>query len=269
MHQLNPNAMVHRSVFIWAIRSQGGRTDVDAFCKFHDLHYQMKGKDETCLHNNFGCYNFAYRKDTTGPVLAYRIKWHGDWTKEWFYSKVDSEQREDFKGLLMSPLKVSFSMKQPKCEMNEAIDECYKAFNTIIKKIGSRDLVQEVLAYNIYPTRTGWKLPKEVKSKDEELVMLAFYFKEQSSYKSPSVGWLKLIEKKCNQVYGNYLVREHEYMKSIFGSQGKLWLYRVMNALGFEYSDHENPSNNVEAGDKRKGLLKVQTKGQRRPSMLK
>jgi hypothetical protein len=35
---------------------------------------------------------------------------------------------------------------------------------------------------------------KEVKSKDEELVTLAFGFKEQSSYKAPSVGWLKLIE---------------------------------------------------------------------------
>jgi hypothetical protein len=47
--------------------------------------------------------------------------------------------------------------------MSEATDECYKAFNTVIRKIGSWDLVQEMLAYNIYPTRTGWKLLKEVK----------------------------------------------------------------------------------------------------------
>jgi hypothetical protein len=49
-------------------------------------------------------------------------------------------------------------------------------------------LIQEALAYNIYPTWTGWKLPNEVKSEDEELVTLAFDFKEQSSYKAPSVG---------------------------------------------------------------------------------
>jgi hypothetical protein len=31
-------------------------------------------------------------------------------------------------------LKISFALKRPKCEMNEAADECYKAFNTVIKK---------------------------------------------------------------------------------------------------------------------------------------
>jgi hypothetical protein len=45
------------------------------------------------------CYNFAYRKDTSGLVLAYSTKWHGDWTKEWFCDKVEYEQREDFKGM--------------------------------------------------------------------------------------------------------------------------------------------------------------------------
>jgi hypothetical protein len=72
------------------------------FCQVHDLHYQTKAKAETCLYNNFGCYNFAYRKDTSGPVLAYWTKWHGDWMKEWFYSDVDSEQREDFNIMLTS-----------------------------------------------------------------------------------------------------------------------------------------------------------------------
>jgi hypothetical protein len=71
-----------------------------------------------------------------------------------------------------------------------------------------------VLAYNIYTTRTRWKLPKKVKSKGEELVTLAFDIKGQSSYKAPSAVWLKLIEEKCNKICGNYLVREHEDIKS-------------------------------------------------------
>lgn len=126
-----------------------------------------------------------YRKDTVASVLAYRTKWHGDWTKKWFYVEVDSEHREEFKG---------FGLKRPKCEMNEAAEECYKIFNTVVEKIGSRDLIQEALAYNIFLTRTGWKLSKEVKSKEGELVTLAFKFKEHASYKYPSTGWLKLIE---------------------------------------------------------------------------
>jgi hypothetical protein len=96
MHQLTPNVMVRISVFTWDVQNHRGRTDADAFCKVHDLHYQMKAMDEIDHLNNFGCYNFAYRKDTTSPVFAYRTKWHGGWTKEWFYAKVDSEQCEDF-----------------------------------------------------------------------------------------------------------------------------------------------------------------------------
>ena len=80
MHPLTPNAMVRLSVFIWAVRSQG-HTDADAFCKVHDFHYHTKARDALGLHNNFECYSFAYHKDTSGPVLAYRTKWHGDWTK--------------------------------------------------------------------------------------------------------------------------------------------------------------------------------------------
>jgi hypothetical protein len=74
MHQLTPNAIVRLNVFIWGVRSQGGRTDADAFYRVHDLHYQTKAKGQTCLNNNFGCYTFAYCKDTVGPVLAYRTK---------------------------------------------------------------------------------------------------------------------------------------------------------------------------------------------------
>jgi hypothetical protein len=58
--------------------------------------------------------------------------------KEWYYAKVYSEQREDFNGILMSPLEIRFALKRPMCEMNEAADECYKAFNSIIKNWISR-----------------------------------------------------------------------------------------------------------------------------------
>jgi hypothetical protein len=154
-------------------------------------------------------------------MWSYRTKWHGDWTKEWFYAKIGSEQCEDFKGILMNPLEVSFALNRPKCEMNEAADECYKAFNIVIRNIGSQNLIQESPAFNIYPTRTGWKLLKEVKSRDEELVTLAFDFREQSSYKDPSTCWLRFIEEKCNEMCGNYLIREHKDMKYVFGSRRK------------------------------------------------
>lgn len=165
MHLLTPNAIVHHGVFIWAIQSQAGRTEIDGFCWVHDLHYQTKARAPDNLHNNFGCYNFVYRKNTVAPVLVYRTKWHRDWTKEWFYVEVDSKHHGDFKGMLMSLLWTSFGLKRLKCEFNEATEGCYKTFNIIAEKIGSQNMIQETLAYNIYPTRTRWKLSNEVKSK--------------------------------------------------------------------------------------------------------
>jgi hypothetical protein len=74
LHQLTPNAIVRLSIFIWALRSQQVDPDAEAFCRVHELHYQTKARADG-LHENFGCYNFAYHKDTKAPVLSYRTKW--------------------------------------------------------------------------------------------------------------------------------------------------------------------------------------------------
>jgi hypothetical protein len=74
LHQLTPNAIVGLSVFIWALRSKGMSPDAEAFCRVHELHYQTKARADG-FHENFGCYNFAYQKDTKAPVLSYRTKW--------------------------------------------------------------------------------------------------------------------------------------------------------------------------------------------------
>jgi hypothetical protein len=81
LHQLTPNAIVRLSIFIWALRSQGMDPNAEAFCRVHWMHYQMKAREEG-LHENFGCYNFAYRKDTKAPVLSYRTKWPTGWKSE-------------------------------------------------------------------------------------------------------------------------------------------------------------------------------------------
>jgi hypothetical protein len=59
LHQLTPNAIVRLSVYIWALRSQGMSPNAKAFCRVHELHYQTKARADG-LHENFGCYNFAY-----------------------------------------------------------------------------------------------------------------------------------------------------------------------------------------------------------------
>jgi hypothetical protein len=116
LHQLTPNAIVRLSVFIWALRSQGMSPYAEAFCRVHELHYQTKARADG-LHENFGCYNFAYRKDTKAPVLNYRTKWPTSWKNECFYMKVDKKNREKLMTMVMSPLSLSFGMTRPLCNM--------------------------------------------------------------------------------------------------------------------------------------------------------
>jgi hypothetical protein len=93
LHQLTPNSIVRLSVYIWALQSQRMDVSAEAFCRVHELHYQMKARADG-LHRNFGCYNFAYRKDTKAPVIGYRTKWLTGWTNEWFYMKGDEKKSE-------------------------------------------------------------------------------------------------------------------------------------------------------------------------------
>jgi hypothetical protein len=70
LHQLTPNAIVRLSVYICALQSQGVEPFSEGFCRVHELHYQTKARANG-LHENFGCYNFAYHKTTKFPVISY------------------------------------------------------------------------------------------------------------------------------------------------------------------------------------------------------
>jgi hypothetical protein len=74
LYQLTPNAIVRLSIYIWALQSQGKSANAEWFCRVHELHYQTKARANG-LHKNFGCYNFAYRKDTKAPMIGYHTKW--------------------------------------------------------------------------------------------------------------------------------------------------------------------------------------------------
>jgi hypothetical protein len=150
LHQLTPNAIVRLSVYIWALRSQGVEPFGEGFCRVHELHYQTKARGDG-LHENFGCYNFAYRKTTKFPVISYRSKWPARWKSEWFYVKVD----EDEDKLVQSPLELTFGETRPQCNMimGSPSQIALAEFRVISDHIGTRDLVQEFLAFKVFPTK--------------------------------------------------------------------------------------------------------------------
>jgi hypothetical protein len=160
LHQLTPNAIIRLSIFIWALRSQGMDSNAEAFCRVHELHYQTKAREDG-LHENFGCYNFAYRKNTKAPVLSYRTKWPTGWKSEWFYIKVD-EKKSGKLMTMVSPLSLSFGMTRPLCNMKpgSACPLAIAEFRVVAEQINTRDLVQEYLANRVSPTLSEWSMPK-------------------------------------------------------------------------------------------------------------
>jgi hypothetical protein len=168
LHQLTPNAIVRLSIYIWALRSQGVEPFGEGFCRVHELHYQTKARGDG-LHENFGCYNFAYRKTTKFPMISYRSKWPAGWKSEWFYVKVD----EDEDKLVQSPLELTFGETRPQCNMimGSPSQIALAEFRVILDHIGTRDLVQEFLAFKVFPTLRDWEMPKlEGEKKKGELV---------------------------------------------------------------------------------------------------
>jgi hypothetical protein len=172
LHQLTPNAIVRLSIFIWALRSQGMDPNAEAFCRVHELHYQTNAKEDG-LHENFGCYNFAYHKDMKAPVLSYRTKWPTGWKSEWFYVKADEKKREKLKTLVLSPLSLSYGLTRPLCRMSSG-SPCQQAvaeFRVVTEQIASRDLVQKFLAYGVFLILSEWNIPKlKGEKKKNELI---------------------------------------------------------------------------------------------------
>ena len=201
----------------------------EGFCRVHELHYQTKARKDG-LHENFGCYNFAYRKTTKFPVISYRSKWPAGWKSEWFYVKVDDDKEK----LVQSPLELIFGETRPQCNMTPEgpTQTALAEFRIIAEHIGTRDLVQEFLAFKIFPTMKEWAMPKLEKEKKEgDLVRLPYHYKFKKYFKAPCQEWLETIEVMCTEILGNYFKKEDQLMTAAFGTRPKRRLNRVMGAL--------------------------------------
>jgi hypothetical protein len=71
--------------------------------------------------------------------------------KQWFYVKNDLVEREDIKDVIQWPIQSRFGIKRPTIVNTEKAQACRMAFNTLCSYIGTRDLVQEHLAFKVWP----------------------------------------------------------------------------------------------------------------------
>jgi hypothetical protein len=89
--------------------------------------------------------------------------------------KADEKKREKLMSMVKSPLTLNFGMTRPLCHMRLG-SPCQVAeveFRVVEAEVSTRDLVQEFLANRVFPTSSGWGMPKKKDaSKKHELVRL-------------------------------------------------------------------------------------------------
>jgi hypothetical protein len=191
-------------------------------------------------------------------VISYRSKWPAGWKSEWFYVKVDEDREE----LVQSPLELIFGETRPQCNMTPGSPSqiALAEFRVIADRIGTRDLVQEFLAFRVFPIVKEWDMPKlKGEKKKGELIRLPYHYKFKKYFKVPCKEWLDMIEVMCNEILGNYSKKEDQLMTAAFGTRPKRRLNRVMDALNFEYLDYERLDKDAE-GQKRKRVARVLNK---------
>jgi hypothetical protein len=97
-----------------------------------------------------------------------------------------------------------------------------------------------------------WAMLKlEREKKEGELVRLPYHYKFKKYFKAPCQEWLETIEVMSTEILGNYSKKEDQLMTAAFGTRPKRRLNRVLDAIGFEYSDYERLDKGAE-GQKRK-----------------
>jgi hypothetical protein len=78
--------------------------------------------------------------------------------KEWFYVKNDLKTGEDIKDFIMRPIWQRFGLRKPKVEIDEAAEECQRAFGVVCSFIRTRDLIQEHIVFRVWPLAEKWEV---------------------------------------------------------------------------------------------------------------
>jgi hypothetical protein len=113
--------------------------------------------------------------------------------EEWFNVKNDLKMREDIKEIIMRPIWSRFSLRRSKDKIDDVVEACQKAFSTVCSLIGTRDLIQEHIAFRVWPLVENWEMPKETitNSSEDGLVRLKYTFRFGDKFDEPNDDWLK------------------------------------------------------------------------------
>jgi hypothetical protein len=108
--------------------------------------------------------------------------------EEWFYVKNDLIKREDIKGIIQHPTWSRFGLRRPTVAIENDVKASQKAFSNICAFIGTRDLIQEHIAYRVWPLVDNWEMPKETAAGSSEggLIRLKYTFRYRDQFDEPN-----------------------------------------------------------------------------------
>jgi hypothetical protein len=160
--------------------------------------------------------------------------------EEWFYVKNDLIERENIKEIIQRPIWSRFGLRRPKVTIDQNDEACQKAFSNVCAFIGTRDIVQEHIAYIIWPLVEYWDMPMDTTAESTEggLVRLKYTFRFRDQFDEPNDNWLKSIEAISDELLGAYSRAEDDALSAAFGGRGKKRLNRVFDAISFVYLDY-------------------------------
>jgi hypothetical protein len=173
VHQLTPNAVVALSKYVWASTSYGRQPSVEVFAKYYCLHWQKRMIGNKIA--QFGSCTFTPKTGKTSMevvelVPCARNKW-GNWYEFWFY--VAEGTVEDHPGLPVAEMCSHYYSAYPQFEVAEE-DADEGALRCAAGLSSGRDLVEEFVAYGVWPLARGWALgevcPRQMPSRGGMLV---------------------------------------------------------------------------------------------------
>jgi hypothetical protein len=94
------------------------------------------------------------------------------------------------------------------------------------------------------------------------LIRLRYKYKFEDGFGEPSDEWLHYIERKHNEILGNYSKPESEALQRAFAPRKRHRLNHVFDVIGFFYPDYPNMVH-----DSKKRKRKVTTKQSKVPKI--
>jgi hypothetical protein len=147
--------------------------------------------------------------------------------------KNDLVEREDVNDIIQRPIRSLFGIQRPLIVNSDRAQACLVAFNTVCSYISTRDLVQEHIAFKVWPLVNKWEISKETtySSSKGGLVYLKYTYCYISQFREPDDELLEAIEVTADDLLGAYMKAEEETMNAAFGAHGKKSQNRLLTLL--------------------------------------